>query len=101
MKPNFFSTFFCQENGKNSATAKENSVFSKSTKTGFTVLKDMNFLCILSEKFRLYRYIFNTVKRVFVDLKKTLFFLAAALFFPFSCQKNLQKKVGPISVPLF
>ena len=38
-KQNFFGTIFCQENGKNSAAAKKNSFFFKSTKTGFTVLK--------------------------------------------------------------
>ena len=53
MGPNFFGTFFVKNMGK---------IVSHG--------KDRSFFCNLSEKFRLYRYTFNTVKSVFVDLKK-------------------------------
>ena len=43
MGPTCFGIFFRQEYGKNSAAAKKNSVFFKSIKTYFTVLKDTSF----------------------------------------------------------
>ena len=44
--PAFFSTFFRQEHEKNSAASKKfwEIVFGKSTKSAFTVLKDLHFL---------------------------------------------------------
>ena len=68
---NFFGTFFFVRNmGKIVRLPNKNSVFFKSTKTVFTVLKiylyDLNFPLKLQKKL----LFFNTVKTVYVDLKK-------------------------------
>ena len=72
---NFFRYIFCQKHEQNSAATKKNGFFFfKSTKTVFTVLENISFLCNLCGKFRLYRYIFYTVKRENRLKKKTPFF---------------------------
>ena len=84
--------FFVRNTGKVVPPPNKNSVFFKPTKTVFTVLKDRSFFCNLSEKFRLYRYTFNTVKTVFVDLKKTHFFLGGGTIFPIFLKKKCTEK---------
>ena len=93
--------FFVRNIGKIVPQLKKNSVLCKSIKTDFTVLKDRSFFCDLREKFRLYRFILNTVNRVFVDLIKKLFFLSCGTIFPIFLTKNVPIKVDPINVPLF
>ena len=94
--------FFVRNMGKIVPPPNKNSDFFKSTKTVFTVLKDRSFFCNLSEKFRLYRYTFNTVKTVFVDLKKTHFFLGGGTIFPiFLTKKMYRKKLVPRNCPSF
>ena len=61
----------------------------------------MNFLCSLSKKFRLYKYFFNTVKSVLVDLKKKTPFLSRALFFHVSDKKIYRKKLVAKNCPFF
>ena len=71
-------------------------------KNKFYRVKRYELFCNLSEKFKLYRYIFNTVKRVFFDLKKTLFFLSCGTIFPiFLTKKMYRKKLVPWVCPYF
>ena len=78
----------------------KNGVFLKSKKTVFTVLKDIRD-CFCNEKLRLYRYIFNMIKTVFVDLKKTPFLLDSGTIFPVFLTKNVPRKVGLNKLTLF
>ena len=80
-----FSVNFCVRNmGKIVPPPNKNGVFFKSTKTVFTVIKiylyNLNFSLKLQKKL----LSFNTVKTVFVDLKKNTIFIGwRHFFFPY------------------
>ena len=96
--------YFFSEICKNSAAArKKRYIFFKSTKAGFTV----SIYVTVSEESKItYKYIFNTIKSVFVDLKKTLFFFSCGTIFSMiltqKCtEKNFSKNETELQIQYF
>ena len=88
--------------GKIVPRPNKNGVFFKLTKIVFTVLKmylyNLNFSLKLQKKL----LSFNTVKTVFVDLKKTQFLLGGGTIFPtFLTKKCTEKSWSQETAPFF